>query len=80
MGEFVLCEVQNGKGRSDAVLWEKETIYIFEFKMDGSAKEAIEQINSQDYPIAYQNDGRKIVKIGVNYSSKEKQLSDWIIE
>ena len=48
--------------------------------MDGSAKEAIEQINSQDYPIAYQNDGRKIVKIGVNYSSKEKQLSDWIIE
>ena len=80
MGEFVLCEVQNGKGRSDAVVWQKDAIYIFEFKMDGSAKEALEQINSQNYPIAYKNDGRKIVKVGVNYSSAEKQLTEWVIE
>ena len=80
MGEFVLCEVQNGKGRSDAVVWQKDAIYIFEFKMDGTAKEALEQINSQNYPIAYQNDGRKIVKVGVNYSSAEKQLTEWVIE
>lgn len=80
MGEFVLCEVQNGKGRSDAVVWEKDAIYIFEFKMDGSAKEALDQINSQNYPIAYKNDGRKIVKVGINYSSAEKQLTEWIIE
>ena len=80
MGEFVLCEVQNGKGRSDAVVWEKDAIYIFEFKMDGSAKEALAQINSQNYPIAYKTDDRKIVKIGVNYSSTDRQLSEWIIE
>ena len=80
MGEFVLCEVQNGKGRSDAVVWEKDAIYIFEFKMDKSAKEAMEQINSKDYPIAYKNDGRKIVKVAVNYSSEKEQLDDWIIE
>ena len=80
MGEFVLCEVQNGKGRSDAVVWQNDAIYIFEFKMDGSAKEALEQINSQNYPIAYKNDGRKIVKVGVNYSSEQKQLTEWVIE
>ena len=80
MGEFVLCEVQNGKGRSDAIVWEKEAIYIFEFKIDKSAKEAMEQINSKDYPIAYKNDGRKIVKIAANYSSADERLSDWIIE
>lgn len=80
MGEFIICEVQNGEGRSDAVVWEKDIIYIFEFKMDGTAQEAIDQINSQDYPIAYKNDGRKIVKVGVNYSSKDKQLSEWIIQ
>ncbi|MDD6929200.1 MAG: AAA family ATPase [Treponema sp.] len=80
MGEFVLCEVQNGKGRSDAVVWQKDAIYIFEFKMDGSAKEALEQIKSQNYPIAYKNDGRKIVKVGVNYSSEQKQLTEWVIE
>lgn len=80
MGEFVLCEVQNGKGKSDAVVWEKDAIYIFEFKMDKSAKEAMEQINSKDYPIAYKNDGRKIVKVAVNYSSSEERLTDWLIE
>ncbi|MDY5682574.1 MAG: PD-(D/E)XK nuclease domain-containing protein [Treponema sp.] len=47
---------------------------------NGSAKEALEQINSKDYPIAYKNDGRKIVKVGVNYSSTEKQLTEWVIE
>lgn len=83
MGEFVLCEVQNGKGRSDAVVWEKNAIYIFEFKMDGSAKEALAQINSKDYPISYKThalNGRKIVKVGVNYSSAEEKLSEWMIE
>lgn len=80
MGEFIICEVQNGEGRSDAVVWEKEIIYIFEFKMDGTAKEAIDQINSKDYPIAYKNDGRKIIKAGVNYSSEKQQLSEWIIQ
>ena len=79
MGEFVLCEVQNGKGRSDAVVWQKDVIYIFEFKMDGSAKDALEQIDSRDYPIADKNDGRSIVKVGVNYSSAEKQLTEWLI-
>ena len=83
MGEFVLCEVQNGKGRSDAVVWEKNAIYIFEFKMDGSAKEALAQINSKDYPISYKThalNGRKIVKVGVNYSSEQEKLSEWMIE
>ena len=47
---------------------------------NGSAKEAMEQINSQNYPIAYKNDGRKIVKVGVNYSSEQKQLTEWVIE
>ncbi|MBR4373546.1 MAG: AAA family ATPase [Treponema sp.] len=80
MGEFVLCEVQNGKGRSDAVVWEKSAIYIFEFKMDGTAEDALKQINSKSYPILYKDDGRKIVKVGVNYSSKDEQLSEWKIE
>ena len=54
--------------------------FHFEFKMDGTAKDALEQINSKDYAIPYKNDGRRIVKIGVNYSSIERQLTEWIIE
>ena len=48
--------------------------------MDGTAKEAMEQIDSRNYLIAYKNDGRRIVKIGVNYSSAEQQLTEWLVE
>ena len=47
--------------------------------MDGTAKDALEQINSKDYAIAYRDDGRRIVKIGVNYSSAARQLTEWMI-
>ena len=40
----------------------------------------MEQINGKDYPSAYKSDGRKIVKVAVNYSSEKEQLDDWIIE
>ena len=47
---------------------------------DVTATENVEQFAPWAYPIAYKNDGRKIVKVGVNYSSTEKQLTDWVIE
>ena len=80
MGEFILCEVENGEGVSDAVVWEKDVIYVFEFKMDKSAGEALEQIESKDYLVPYKYDGRKLIKIGVNYNSSKKILDDWIIK
>ena len=46
--------------------------------MDGSAQEALEQIDRKGYLIPYQNDGRRIVKVGVNYSSTERQLTEWL--
>ena len=80
IGQFIQCEVQNGEGRSDAVVWTKEAIYVFEFKLDGTAQQAIEQIKSKNYAIPYQNIGKKIILVGVNFSSKTKNLTDWIIE
>ncbi len=80
IGQFIQCEVQNGEGRSDAVVWTKEAIYIFEFKLDGTSEEAISQINSKNYAISYENDGRKITKIGANFSSETRNLTDWLIE
>ncbi|MCR4713372.1 MAG: ATP-binding protein [Treponemataceae bacterium] len=80
IGQFIQCEVQNGDGRSDAVVWTKEAIYVFEFKLDGTAQQAIEQIKSKNYAILYQNIDKKIVLVGANFSSKTKNLTDWIIE
>ena len=57
-------------------------IYVFEFKMDdnATAEEALKQINSKDYAIPYSTDHRKIVKIGVEFSQKERGMKRWLIE
>lgn len=80
MGQFILCEVQNGNGRSDAVVWTDNYIYLFEFKMDSSAQTALDQINSKNYSINYKTDKRQLIKIGVNYSSQIKNITQWLVE
>lgn len=77
MGEFILCEIQNGDGRSDAVVWTENVIYVFEFKLDGTTDDALAQIDDKHYAIAYQADGRKVVKVGAVFSGTEKTISDW---
>jgi hypothetical protein len=80
MGQFVQTEVKTATGRADAVIKTADTIYVFEFKMDshGTAEKALEQINSKDYLIPFTADGRKLVKIGAEFSEKERGLSRWI--
>jgi hypothetical protein len=80
MGQFVQTEIKTAKGRTDAVIKTADTIYVFEFKMEnnGTAEKALEQIDSKDYLIPYTTDGRKLVKIGAEFSEKERGLSRWI--
>ena len=82
MGQFVKTEVKNNKGRADAVVKTADSIYVFEFKMDdnATAEAALAQINSKDYAIPYTADHRKVVKIGVEFSQKEKGIKRWLIE
>ena len=82
MGQFIETEVKNNTGRADAVVKTADSIYVFEFKMDdnATAEDALAQINSKDYAIPYFADHRKIVKIGVEFSQKEKGVKRWLIE
>ncbi|MDR2621390.1 MAG: PD-(D/E)XK nuclease domain-containing protein, partial [Dysgonamonadaceae bacterium] len=82
MGQFVETEVKNNKGRADAVVKTAGNIYVFEFKMDdnATAEDALNQINSKDYAIPYTADHRELVKIGVEFSQKEKSIKRWIIQ
>ena len=82
MGQFVETEVKNNNGRADAVVKTANSIYVFEFKMDdnATAEDALAQINSKDYAIPYTADHRKLVKIGVEFSQKEKGVKRWLIE
>ena len=80
LGYYSEAEYKIVNGRIDMVIKTKDYIYVFEFKFDKSAKEALEQIDSKDYPLAFQQDERKLYKIGVNFSSQTKNIDEYIIQ
>jgi hypothetical protein len=82
MGQFVATEVKSARGRADAVVKTADTIYVFEFKMgeNASAEKAMQQIENKGYLIPYTADGRKLVKVGAEFSAEERGLSRWIVE
>ena len=77
VGEFVTCEQHTSKGRSDCLLETSEYVYIFEFKVDKSADEALTQIEEKDYAGRFRSDNRQIIKIGADFSSTERNIEDW---
>ena len=77
LGQFAETEVRSAKGRADAVVKTADYIYVFEFKLDGSADQALAQINDRGYLIPYTVDGRKLVKIGVNFDPAQRNIGDW---
>ena len=80
MGQFVNVEEHYSFGRADCVVQTKDYIFIFEFKRDKSAQEALNQINEKKYAESFNCDKRKLFKIGVNFSSVEKNICEWIVE
>ena len=52
-------------------------MYIFEFKRDGTADEALAQIEAKGYARPYEADSRLIYKIGVNFSSETGTVEEW---
>lgn len=80
LGFMTDVEYHTANGRIDMVVKSDRYIFVFEFKMDRTAEEAMAQINNKDYPLPFVADGRKIIKIGANFSSEKRTISDWIIE
>jgi len=78
LGYYTRAEVKSAAGRADAVCWTKDRTYVFEFKLDGSADQALRQIDDKGYLISYKADGT-CVKVGVNISSQTRTLESWKI-
>lgn len=79
MGQFVETEVRSARGRADAVVKTKDTIYVFEFKLNGSAEEALQQIDEKGYLIPYTLDGKRLVKIGVNFNKETRSVERYLM-
>ena len=80
IGFIVEAEYKIVNGRIDMIVRTDNFLYLFEFKFDKSAEEALQQIDSKDYPLAFQQDERKLYKIGVNFSSQTKNIDKYIIQ
>ena len=80
MGQFTQCEVHSIKGRADAVVETQDAIYIFEFKTNDSAKNALAQIDELDYAEKYNSSSKQIVKIGAEFNTQERKLVEWVKE
>lgn len=79
-GADVQPEVATARGRADIVLKMPNTIYVMELKYDKSAAEALAQINDRGYAEPYLKDGRRIVKVGVNFSPETRNIAEWVSE
>ena len=80
LGEFIISEAHFSKGRADSILINKDYVYIFEFKIDQDAQTALNQINVKNYAGRFKTDGKQIFKVGVSFSSAEKNIVDWKVE
>jgi hypothetical protein len=71
------AEVQQAVGKPDIVVKTRKFIYIIEVKLDSTPQVALEQIEAKQYAAPYATDGRKIVKLGVNFSSRTRTIDAW---
>ena len=80
IGFYVKAEYHTSQGRIDLVLQTDHYVYIMEFKLEGTAEEALRQINDKHYAQAFASDKRTIFKIGVNFSNETRNIEKWIVE
>ena len=80
MGQFTQVEVRSAKGRADAIVQTPKYIYVFEFKLNGTAEDALQQINDKGYAAPFQADGCQVVKIGVEFSAEARNVSRWLVD
>ena len=80
LGFYTQAEYHTSEGRIDMVVKTHDYIYVMEFKLDGTAEEAMQQIESKDYPLPFECDGRKLVKLGVNFSNEKRNVERWVVK
>ena len=83
LGEDVKVEHTTSDGRINVVLNTDKSIFIFELKYEKSADAAgiaMAQISDKDYAKAFADDGRNVVKVGINFSENQRSIEDWVIE
>lgn len=77
LGIKVQTELSTSRGRIDVIIQTNNYIYVIEMKLDGSAEEALAQIETKGYARKFTSDPRKLFKIGINFSSQTRGISEY---
>jgi hypothetical protein len=77
MCDLVYAEVRNSTGATDVTITTPEYVYVVELKIDSTPEVALKQIEDKGYAVPYLEGSRKVYKVGVNFSTKERTLSEW---
>ncbi len=77
LGVNARSEISISGGRVDMVATTPKQVYVFEFKLDRSAEEALHQIDDRGYALQWRADGRTVYKIGVEFSSRLRTIASW---
>jgi hypothetical protein len=77
MGLFCQSEVQTADGRIDCVVETKKHVYCFEFKLNGTAEEALAQIDSKEYLLPWSGKGKELIKAGVSFDHEKRNIGEW---
>lgn len=80
MGFHVHTEYHTSRGRIDLVIDTPSRVYVMEFKLDGTAEEALRQIDERGYAEPFASTDKTVVKVGVNFSSETRSIDRWVVE
>jgi hypothetical protein len=72
-----LSELRTAGGRIDTLVETKKYVYCFEFKLNGTAEEALQQIDGREYLLQWKNRGKKLFKIGVDFDFEKRNIGRW---
>ncbi|GHV15433.1 ATPase AAA [Fibrobacterales bacterium] len=79
LGIYSRVEVHTAVGSVDAVIESGEYVYVIEFKLNDTAEAALAQIDSKDYALSYDGNGKKIVKLGIEFDKEKRNIGRWVI-
>ena len=80
LGFTIDAEVKTARGRIDLLISTKTSIFVMELKIDQSPEKALEQIDAKDYTLPYKHDGRRVFKVGINFSTEKRTVDEWKYE
>ncbi len=77
---YALTQVKCIRGRIDMIVFMSKTIYVMEIKLNRTAAEALRQIEERGYALRYATEGRNVVKVGINFDTASRSITDWVVK